>query len=186
MYTIKELCAKSGLSRATLLYYESIGLLSAEGRSNSNYRLYSDDSIKWLERICTYRDAGVPLNDIVRILNYDTDVERTILEKTLSILNQKAKEIKVSQTKITEMLHCETEPGALLAAVDREAIMAALSLLGIGNDVFVQIHEILENNSSESHRALLKMCGFNEYEISNILNNIQKQTGESNDERKNE
>jgi len=64
MYTIKELCAKSGLSIATLLYYESIGLLSAEGRSNSNYRLYSDASIKRLERICTYRDAGVPLNDI--------------------------------------------------------------------------------------------------------------------------
>jgi len=119
-------------------------------------------------------------------LNYDTDVERTILEKTLSILNQKAKEIKVSQTKIAEMLHCKTEPGALLAGIDREAIMAAISLLGIGNDVFVQIHEILEKNSSESHRALLKMCGFNEDEISNILNSIQKQTGESNDERKND
>jgi len=53
MYTIRKLCERSGLSRTALLYYESIGLLEAEGRSESNYRLYSDVSAERLEKICT-------------------------------------------------------------------------------------------------------------------------------------
>ena len=79
MYTIRELCKISGLSRTALLYYESIGLLTPEARSESNYRLYSDDSAKRLERICTYREAGVPLAEIVQILSYESNDEREIL-----------------------------------------------------------------------------------------------------------
>ena len=75
MYTIRELCKRSGLSRTALLYYESIGLLTAEARSESNYRLYSDDSAERLEKICTYRDAGVPLAEIVQILSHENSEE---------------------------------------------------------------------------------------------------------------
>ena len=97
MYTIRELCKRSGLSRTALLYYESIGLLTAEARSESNYRLYSDKSAERLEKICTYRDAGVPLAEIVQILSHENSEEREILERTLQMLNVKAKEIKESR-----------------------------------------------------------------------------------------
>ena len=42
MYTIGQLAKQSGLSRSTLLYYDSIGLFSPSGRSRSNYRTYTE------------------------------------------------------------------------------------------------------------------------------------------------
>lgn len=179
MYTVKELSKKSGLSRTALLYYESIALLSAESRSESNYRLYSEDSVRCLERICIYRDAGVPLNEIANILSFGEDAERIVLEKTLSMLNQKAKEIRASQENIAALLHRETEPGFLFAGIDTKKIFSSLVQLGIGEDVFLQIHEILEKNSPDSHLTVLKMLGFNEDEINRIRTGVNSNEGKT-------
>ena len=176
MYTIRELCKKSGLSRTALLYYESIGLLTPEARSESNYRLYSDNLSKRLEKICTYRDAGVPLADIVQILSFESTEEREILERTLSMLNNKAKEIRESQEKIATLLNHAPgrEPSSL--GIDVKEIMAALAPLGIGEDTFLQMHEVLENNSPEGHHYLLNLLGFSEDEISRIISLTRKNT----------
>lgn len=179
MYTIRELCKKSGLSRTALLYYESIGLLTAEARSESNYRLYSDDSVKRLERICTYRAAGVPLAEITQILRYKSDGEREILEKTLSMLNQKAREIKDNQEKIAALLHQESILAFPLAGIDIKAIMTSLAAFGIDESVFLQIHKILEQNSSENHRSFLNLCGFSEAEINHIFSALHEEEDRS-------
>ena len=39
--TVGRLARAFGLSRSTLLYYDSIGLLRPTGRSPANYRLYT-------------------------------------------------------------------------------------------------------------------------------------------------
>ena len=178
MYTIRELCKRSGLSRTALLYYESIGLLTAEARSESNYRLYSDESAARLEKICTYRDAGVPLADIVQILSYGCSGEREILERTLSMLNDKAKEIRESQEKISALLHQATGTGFPFLGIDIKTIMASLAPLGIGEDVFLQIHEAIEKNSHKGHLMLLNLLGFSESEINRIISNIRKKEDE--------
>ena len=68
MLTIGQLARRFELSRSTLLYYDSIGLLSPSGRSRANYRLYSDDDVRRMEAIAGYRRAGLPLADIARLL----------------------------------------------------------------------------------------------------------------------
>ena len=174
MYTIRELSNKSGLSRTALLYYESIGLLAPEARSESNYRLYGEDSLKRLDRICMYRDAGVPLSEIGQILSYEHDVEREVLERTLSMLNQKAQEIKESQEKISAMLHQEVIPLISLSGSQIKSFIDILEPLGIDEGVYLQFHEILEDSSPESHRAFLDFCGFAEKDITRILEQIHK------------
>jgi len=174
MYTIKELSKKSGLSRTALLYYESIGLFAPEARSESNYRLFGEDSLKRLDRICMYRDAGVPLSEIVQILSYEHDVEREVLERTLSMLNQKAQEIKASQEKISAMLHQEAIPLISFSGSEIKSFMDILEPLGIDEDVYLQFHEILEENSPESHRSFLDFCGFTDEDITRILANIHR------------
>ena len=42
---ISDLAARSGISAHTLRYYEKTGLLSASGRSENNYRSYSQDDL---------------------------------------------------------------------------------------------------------------------------------------------
>jgi len=174
MFTIKELSKESGLSRTALLYYESIGLLAPEARSESNYRLYGEDSLKRLSRICTYRDAGVPLSEIVQILSYEHDVEREVLERTLSMLNQKAQEIKESQEKVSAMLNQEVIPVISFSGSEIKSFIDILEPLGINEGVYLQFHEILEENSPESHRAFLDFCGFAEKDITRILTHIHK------------
>lgn len=69
MYTISKLCKEYNLSRSTLLYYDSIGLLKASERMKSNYRLYSKEDKERLEQICLYKGAGVSLEHIKELLN---------------------------------------------------------------------------------------------------------------------
>ncbi|MCL1805781.1 MAG: MerR family transcriptional regulator [Clostridiales bacterium] len=186
MYTIRNLCERSGLSRTALLYYESIGLLRAEARSESNYRLYSDDSAERLEKICTYRDAGVPLADIVQILSYESSEEREILERTLHMLNHKAKEIKESQEKIASLLHQAPSVDSPLSGVDVRTILASLAPLGIGEEVFLQIHGAIEHSSPEGHQSLMKFLGFSEDEINRVMSGTRKKSMEvkQNDQKK--
>src|SRR5215471_6333806 len=58
-----------GLSRSTVLYYESIGLLRRPARSGGNYRVYSEKDQERLRQICIYREAGLTLNDIRSLLD---------------------------------------------------------------------------------------------------------------------
>jgi len=178
MYTIKELSKKSGLSRTALLYYESIGLLTPESRSESNYRLYGEESLKRLDRICTYRDAGVPLSEIVIILEFKHDVEREVLERTLTMLNHKAQEVKESQDKVSALLHQEVIPHISLSGSEIKSFIDILEPLGIDESVYLQFHEILEANSPESHRAFLDFCGFAEDDIARILAHMNKRQEE--------
>ena len=67
-YRISELARRFGLSRSTLLYYDRLGLLRPSGRSQADYRQYSEDDLSRLERICFFRQAGLSLAEIARLL----------------------------------------------------------------------------------------------------------------------
>ena len=68
MWTVSKLAARCALSRGTLLYYESIGLLKPPARSAGNYRSYGERDLQRLQQICAYRHAGLTLDDIRAIL----------------------------------------------------------------------------------------------------------------------
>ena len=87
MYTIGRLAKKFQLSRSTLLYYDSIGLLKPTSRTKGDYRQYSDNDAKRLEQICTYRRAGIRLEDIKNVLDSPEHNLAPILERRLGELN---------------------------------------------------------------------------------------------------
>jgi DNA-binding transcriptional MerR regulator len=118
MHTINELCKISGLSRSTILYYDSLGLLKPYKRSASNYRLYSDESVTALKKICLYREAGVELADIARLIvaPENDDLNLDILERTLYQLNHQARRVKDKQQIIISMIKAIRD-----AAIDDDA-----------------------------------------------------------------
>ena len=173
MYTIKQLCKKSGFSRSTLLYYDSLGLVSPSARSEANYRLYSEDDIKRLERVCIYREAGVPLEEINRILGFGENLERSILEKTMGMLNNQARDIREKQAKISELLkknECELDASFWL---DKEFVVSALKAADFSTDTLLKFHEILEGESPEKHQKFLDLLGFTQTEMTYILEKLQ-------------
>ncbi|MGZ0717631.1 MerR family transcriptional regulator [Pseudomonas palleroniana] len=65
---IGELEARSGASRHTLRYYEQIGLISAQRRTN-NYRIYTEQTLQDLDFIQRAQSMGFSLGEIGEILN---------------------------------------------------------------------------------------------------------------------
>jgi DNA-binding transcriptional MerR regulator len=70
-YTISQLARAFGLSRSTLLYYDRIGLLPPHCRTESGYRCYTENDYLNLERICSFRKAGLILKNIKDIIYAD-------------------------------------------------------------------------------------------------------------------
>jgi MerR family regulatory protein len=61
MLSVTQLAHACGLSRTTVLYYESLGLLPAPPRSKGNFRQFGDKHLSCLRQICSYRSSGLKL-----------------------------------------------------------------------------------------------------------------------------
>lgn len=64
MYSAKEAAEITGLTTATLRYYEKEGLLPQIARTTQKYRQYSDEDIEWIRIIQCLRSANVPIHSI--------------------------------------------------------------------------------------------------------------------------
>src|SRR5712692_3300842 len=74
VFSIEQVATRTGLTKRTLRYYEEVGLLPPTGRTEGNYRLYSDDDIQRLERIKELRALlGFSLADIRKLLEAEDE-----------------------------------------------------------------------------------------------------------------
>lgn len=64
--TIKDMEARSGMTRANIRFYEAEGLLQPV-RTENGYRDYSEEDLTALKRIRLLRMLGVPLEEIKRV-----------------------------------------------------------------------------------------------------------------------
>jgi MerR family mercuric resistance operon transcriptional regulator len=67
-FTISELAKAAVTPTTTLRYYERIGLLHPEGRSQGNYRLYGDESLRKVKFIRAAQAIGFTLDDVKSLL----------------------------------------------------------------------------------------------------------------------
>ena len=76
-YTIEQVATRTGLTKRTLRYYEEVGLLPPTGRTEGNYRRYSESDVQLLERIKELRDLlGFSLSDIRDLLHVEEEREQ--------------------------------------------------------------------------------------------------------------
>ena len=68
-YTINKLAKLAGVSTRTLRYYDEFGLLSPVRMSSNGYRIYGQSEIDRLQQILFYRELGMPLDEINKILS---------------------------------------------------------------------------------------------------------------------
>ena len=81
MYTIREVCEKTGLSAHTLRYYEKEKLLPDVGRSAGGFRRYTDEDLEALSLICCLKNTGMPLQDIARFMELARKGDHTLRER---------------------------------------------------------------------------------------------------------
>ena len=81
MYTIQDVCGRTGLSAHTLRYYEKEGLLTHVERTRGGFRQYSDDDLERLSLICCLKNTGMPLQEIARFVALTEEGEQTLPER---------------------------------------------------------------------------------------------------------
>lgn len=81
MYTIHEVCERTGLTAHTLRYYEREKLLPGVGRSPGGFRQYSEEDMEALSAICCLKNTGMSLQDIARFMELIREGDHTLRDR---------------------------------------------------------------------------------------------------------
>lgn len=162
--TIGQLSKRFGLSRSTLLYYDSIGLLKPSGRSKANYRRYTQEDAGRLEMICMYRQMGLSMVSIGEILKSPKSSARNILEKRLLALAKEICRLREQQHMIIRMLG-DRSLRKRIPVLDREGWVALLRACGLDEDGMYKWHQEFEKLSPLLHQEFLEGLGISGKEI---------------------
>ena len=169
MYTIGKMAKKFGLSRSTLLYYDSIGLFSPSSRSGSNYRLYSGEDCRKLERICRYRDAGIAVKKIKHIISGEKIEINTQLQQRFNEINNEIALLRQQQHYIMSLMQ-NKELFKSAGPVDMPSLRALLDMAGISEETKWRFHHEFEKEYPERHQAFLELLGLDISTVEKIRN----------------
>ncbi|TXH91420.1 MAG: MerR family transcriptional regulator [Pseudomonas sp.] len=121
---IGELEQRSGVSRHTLRYYESMGLISALRRAN-NYREYSPQTLSDLDFIRQAQSMGFALGEIGDILKANREQQldcaqgATLVGRKLAEVEQKIADLQQLRAFLhSEKLRLEASVAAQAARSD--------------------------------------------------------------------
>lgn len=167
MYTISQLGAMFGLSRSTLLYYDSLGLLRASARSEAGYRQYSEEDCTRLRQIVLFRGLGVPLSKIAALLIRAEGPRTPILLQRLLAINSQIDELRSQQLAILDMVEAE---GMLRGAAARRPRHREIGqALGVNEGSYKAVHRVFERVAPREHRRFLKFLGFTDAQVRTLL-----------------
>ncbi len=164
MFTIGQVAKKYSLSRSTLIYYDSIGILTPSCRSDANYRLYSDRDLLQMDKILLFRNAGLPLDSISLLLDKEGGDLTSALEQRLFTINKEMQELRNQQKVILKIL--ENESSAVGSKViTKEIWVSLLTAAGLDEEGMKKWHIEFEKTSPEAHQDFLESIGIENNEI---------------------
>jgi len=166
--TITAFAQRFGLSRATLLYYDRIGLLKPSGVSAAGYRLYGDREADRMERIDTYRKAGLPLRAIREILdNEGPDTLEAALRQRLAALNEELERVRAQQRLVVRLLGRDGgQPRC--REIDVKQWVAMLEEAGVDEAGRLRWHHAFERDAPAAHQEFLESLGLDKPQIDDI------------------
>ena len=94
-YTINRLAKLAGVTTRTLRYYDTLGLLSPARISSNGYRIYGQNEVDQLQQILFYRELGIALEEIKKILSSKEFNGQAALESHLLQLLAKREQLNL-------------------------------------------------------------------------------------------
>lgn len=99
MYSAKEAAEITGLSTATLRYYEREKLIPQITRTDQKYRQYTDTDIEWIKMIQCMRMANIPIHSIKEYVALLLQGGET-LEQRFAMVQNHMEDIKKQMTNL--------------------------------------------------------------------------------------
>ena len=167
MLTVTQFARRCGLSRSTLLYYESIGLLRPPSRSGGNYRRYGEQDLQRLEQVCLYRDAGLKLADIRSIVTRTGGDAEAILEHRLIELHREIEKLRDHQRAILQLMQNKNAfRKAKIMTKDRW--VAIMKASGFSEADMHRWHIEFEKSAPDDHQQFLEFLHIPKEEVRSI------------------
>jgi DNA-binding transcriptional MerR regulator len=153
--TVTSLARACGLSRSTILYYESIGLLKRARRTAGNYRTYADADLERLRQICLYRGAGLTIGDIRSILDEPHGDAAGVLKRRLVELSGEIERLRDHQRAIARLLK-DTDQLRRLPMVSKEKWVEVMRAAGFSEEDMHRWHAQFEKSAPQEHQEFLE------------------------------
>jgi Hg(II)-responsive transcriptional regulator len=129
--TIGEVAKQAHVRIETLRYYERTGLVASPPRSESNYRLYPQETVRRVQFIKRAQELGFSLKEIMELLSLRTtpetpcvDIRRRAVDK-ITAIEEKIRVLHAMKNALVQLVEeCsgqgEITDCPILAALDTE------------------------------------------------------------------
>jgi DNA-binding transcriptional MerR regulator len=165
--TITKLARECGLSRTTVLYYESLGLLRPPSRSTGNYRLYSDRDLARLREVCAYRANGLKLGDIRSILDRSPGEAAAVLQRRLFEISREIEALREHQRAIAQLLGA-TNRLRRNRMVTKQKWVEIMRAAGFSEEQMHRWHREFEKSAPAEHQEFLEFLHIPPGEVKQI------------------
>jgi DNA-binding transcriptional MerR regulator len=170
MLPISQVGRRFRLSRSALLYYDRLRLVRPSYRTAAGYRLYSAEDEARLAKICRYREAGLSLAAIGRLLD-DAEEKRSAvgvaLHCRLTELNGEIAALRRQQQVVLGLLPRRGHDRRA-RAMTKEKWIALLRSVGLSDAEMRQWHGAFERQAPAAHQDFLESLGIPAAEICRI------------------
>jgi len=91
--TVNEVAKLTGITIRTLHYYDQIGLLSPSIKTDTKYRIYTNDDLERLQEVLFFKEIGFSLKEIKLLTTSSLYNREEALQRHIKILELKRKRI---------------------------------------------------------------------------------------------
>lgn len=171
--TVSMVSRRCGLSRSTLLYYESRGLLRQPPRTDGNYRAYTEADVDRLLQIGRYRRVGLSLEAIRVLLDQPRGGVTSILERRLVDIDREIDTLRGHQAAILRILR-RSRTLRRTKMMTKDKWVAIMRSAGLGEDDMSRWHAEFEKAAPDDHQQFLKYLQIPGGEIKSIRDRSRK------------
>jgi DNA-binding transcriptional MerR regulator len=167
LLTVGQVARGAKVSRTSLLYYERLGLLRPAARSPSGYRLYGQAEVERLRALRIYREAGVPISDVARLLSSGHTESAAVLERRMVDIDRQVRQLRSQQRLLARLMaHPATmTPGGIRT---KARWVSMLKAAGFSEQDMDEWHYSFEADAPEAHHKFLAALGMSAREIANV------------------
>lgn len=167
-YTVQKLAKLAGVSTRTLRYYDEIGILKPARINSSGYRIYGQNEVNRLQQILFYRELGVNLTDIKKIMTNPAFDESEALKEHREQLLDKRKQIDLLIANVEKTI-AQKEGRSIMSDQEKfegfkkKALEENEKKYGneirekYGDETVKQSNEKFMNMSKEDHEAVTRL-----------------------------